>query len=310
MLHRRRTHRYDLQAATCPRLPVPPLPMPGCALVVDAGFSFTHAVPIFDWRVLGAGVRRVDLGGKAMTNWMKEQVSYRCAGAGGGGCRPQPEKLRYHCLACGLPALFARMRGCCCCCRPTHCPGPTCWPTGPIYSVARSVCTACRRSINLMDEFLLIEHIKDQLCFVSQDAIADLAASRGRNSKYKWVTPGGRGQVGMAGKLRQQQRLAALTVENSGMQHGQIIAVQDLGRSTSPLQNRVEYVLPDGINDTWGHVFGERPEEQSASGSEQQQQQGGGGSAAAGGGPGGAKAPKQTLLVVNNERFMTPEVRN
>lgn len=50
----------------------------GCALVVDCGFSFTHAVPIFDWRVLSSGVRRIDLGGKAMTNWMKEQVSYRC----------------------------------------------------------------------------------------------------------------------------------------------------------------------------------------------------------------------------------------
>jgi actin-related protein len=51
----------------------------GCGLVVDAGFSFTHAVPVFDWRMLGAGMRRIDLGGKALTNFMKELVSYRHA---------------------------------------------------------------------------------------------------------------------------------------------------------------------------------------------------------------------------------------
>ena len=50
----------------------------GCGLVVDAGFSFTHAVPIFDWHVLEKGVRRMDLGGKALTNQMKTLVSYRC----------------------------------------------------------------------------------------------------------------------------------------------------------------------------------------------------------------------------------------
>lgn len=49
----------------------------GCGLVVDAGFSFTHAVPVFDWRVLQPAVRRIDLGGKALTNHMKALVSYR-----------------------------------------------------------------------------------------------------------------------------------------------------------------------------------------------------------------------------------------
>ncbi len=32
---------------------------------------------MFDWRVLPAAIRRVDLGGKALTNFMKELVSYR-----------------------------------------------------------------------------------------------------------------------------------------------------------------------------------------------------------------------------------------
>lgn len=39
-------------------------------------------VPVFDWRVLPAAIRRVDLGGKALTNFMKELVSYRCRVSG------------------------------------------------------------------------------------------------------------------------------------------------------------------------------------------------------------------------------------
>ena len=49
----------------------------GTALVVDAGFSFTHAVPVFDGRGLNYGVRRLDFGGKAATNLLKEIVSHR-----------------------------------------------------------------------------------------------------------------------------------------------------------------------------------------------------------------------------------------
>ena len=37
-------------------------------------------VPCFDWRVLRPAVRRIDLGGKALTNYMKELVSYRWGG--------------------------------------------------------------------------------------------------------------------------------------------------------------------------------------------------------------------------------------
>ena len=46
-------------------------------LVVDCGFSFSHALPIFDGRLVLDGVQRVDLGGKALTNYMKELVSFR-----------------------------------------------------------------------------------------------------------------------------------------------------------------------------------------------------------------------------------------
>ena len=37
-----------------------------------------HAVPVFDGRVQLAGVRRINIGGKALTNHLKELVSYRC----------------------------------------------------------------------------------------------------------------------------------------------------------------------------------------------------------------------------------------
>ncbi|KAK7348590.1 hypothetical protein VNO80_23151 [Phaseolus coccineus] len=48
-----------------------------CSLVVDAGFSFTHASPVFHNFPLNYAVRRIDLGGKALTNYLKELVSFR-----------------------------------------------------------------------------------------------------------------------------------------------------------------------------------------------------------------------------------------
>jgi actin-related protein 6 len=46
-------------------------------LVVDSGFSFTHVVPVFRGRIIPAGVRRIDVGGKLLTNHLKELVSFR-----------------------------------------------------------------------------------------------------------------------------------------------------------------------------------------------------------------------------------------
>ena len=48
-----------------------------CSLVVDCGFSFTHAAPVFQNFTLNYAVKRIDLGGKALTNYLKELVSYR-----------------------------------------------------------------------------------------------------------------------------------------------------------------------------------------------------------------------------------------
>jgi len=51
-------------------------------LVVDSGFSFTHVAPYvhsekYGYLKLKQAVRRVDIGGKALTNYLKELISYR-----------------------------------------------------------------------------------------------------------------------------------------------------------------------------------------------------------------------------------------
>ncbi|KAA1474732.1 Actin/actin-like protein [Dentipellis sp. KUC8613] len=55
----------------------PGLPAPECMLVVDSGFSFTHIVPIMNGVVQWNAVKRVDVGGKLLTNQLKELVSFR-----------------------------------------------------------------------------------------------------------------------------------------------------------------------------------------------------------------------------------------
>ncbi|KAF5749626.1 hypothetical protein HS088_TW04G01596 [Tripterygium wilfordii] len=48
-----------------------------CNLVVDCGYSFTHAAPVFQNFIVNYAVKRIELGGKALTNYLKELVSYR-----------------------------------------------------------------------------------------------------------------------------------------------------------------------------------------------------------------------------------------
>ncbi|EJF63272.1 actin-like protein ARP6 [Dichomitus squalens LYAD-421 SS1] len=52
-------------------------PTPECWLVVDSGFSFTHVVPLLNGEVVWEAVKRIDVGGKLLTNQLKENVSYR-----------------------------------------------------------------------------------------------------------------------------------------------------------------------------------------------------------------------------------------
>ncbi|XP_042437907.1 actin-related protein 6-like [Zingiber officinale] len=98
-----------------------------CSLVVDCGFSFTHAAPVLQNFTLNYAVKRLDLGGKVLTNYLKELVSYR--------------------------------------------------------------------SVNVMDETLIIDHAKEKLCFVSLDVSRDLRLARrgGKQNPFKctYVLPDG-----------------------------------------------------------------------------------------------------------------------
>ncbi|KAJ2112643.1 Actin- protein 6, partial [Coemansia sp. RSA 922] len=50
---------------------------PECVLVVDIGHSFAYVVPYFQGRQISEGVRRVDVGGRMLTSYLKETVSFR-----------------------------------------------------------------------------------------------------------------------------------------------------------------------------------------------------------------------------------------
>ncbi|RIA82976.1 actin family [Glomus cerebriforme] len=51
--------------------------IPDCALVVDSGYSFTHIIPFVMGRPILPAIRRINIGGKLLTNHLKEIVSFR-----------------------------------------------------------------------------------------------------------------------------------------------------------------------------------------------------------------------------------------
>ncbi|XP_065194125.1 actin-related protein 6-like [Sycon ciliatum] len=48
-----------------------------CSLVVDVGHSFTHVLPFIQGKVISSAVLRIDVGGKVLTNYLKDVTSYR-----------------------------------------------------------------------------------------------------------------------------------------------------------------------------------------------------------------------------------------
>ncbi|KAL7306052.1 hypothetical protein TKK_0001514 [Trichogramma kaykai] len=52
-------------------------PTAKCCIVIDVGYSFTHIVPYVNDMKIKAGIRRIDVGGKLLTNHLKEILSYR-----------------------------------------------------------------------------------------------------------------------------------------------------------------------------------------------------------------------------------------
>ena len=48
-----------------------------CCCVIDSGYSFTHVVPTYRGGAITKAIRRLDIGGKVLTNLLKEAVTYR-----------------------------------------------------------------------------------------------------------------------------------------------------------------------------------------------------------------------------------------
>lgn len=48
-----------------------------CSVIVDCGYSFTHIVPFYDNMRVNYAVKRINVGGKLLTNYLKEIISYR-----------------------------------------------------------------------------------------------------------------------------------------------------------------------------------------------------------------------------------------
>ncbi|KAI8801486.1 actin-like protein ARP6 [Cladochytrium replicatum] len=52
-------------------------PLPAAVMVVDTGHSFSHAIPFVMGKGILRAIRRVNVGGKLLTNQMKEVISFR-----------------------------------------------------------------------------------------------------------------------------------------------------------------------------------------------------------------------------------------
>lgn len=48
-----------------------------CCLVIDSGYSFTHIAPYIKGKKQKNEIRRINVGGKILTNHLKEIISYR-----------------------------------------------------------------------------------------------------------------------------------------------------------------------------------------------------------------------------------------
>lgn len=48
-----------------------------CCLVIDIGYSFTHIVPFIKNKIHKDGIKRIDIGGKMLTNHLMDLISYR-----------------------------------------------------------------------------------------------------------------------------------------------------------------------------------------------------------------------------------------
>uniref|UniRef100_A0A383W4Y3 Uncharacterized protein n=1 Tax=Tetradesmus obliquus TaxID=3088 RepID=A0A383W4Y3_TETOB len=185
----------------------------GAGVIIDAGFSAAYAVPFFDGQLLPDGVRRLGLGGKALTNLLKETVSYR--------------------------------------------------------------------SLNMADEGLLMERLKDQLCWVSQDAVADLHRSNPLNRsphRRDVVLPDG--VHNLRGYVNPPTAEVVAALSPGGKHHG---------IATGPWPAKPQHIID---------VEKKEAAERAAAGAAE-----GGSSKQRAGGP----SVSDQVLQLNNELFMVPE---
>lgn len=92
---------------------------PLCCVVIDLGYSFSHIVPFIKGKKFLSAIRRIDVGGKLLTNHLKEVISYRY--------------------------------------------------------------------LNVMDESYVINQMKEDSCFVSQDFKADMAIAKKKYPENKII---------------------------------------------------------------------------------------------------------------------------
>lgn len=86
-----------------------------CTVIVDSGYSFTYIVPYIKGKKFKEGIIRIDIGGKVLTNHLKEIVSYR--------------------------------------------------------------------QLNVLDETYVINQVKEDSCFVSEDFMRDMAIAKDKGSR-------------------------------------------------------------------------------------------------------------------------------
>lgn len=195
----------------------------GAGVVIDAGFSACYVVPFYDGQLLTQGVKRLNLGGKALTNLLKETVSYR--------------------------------------------------------------------SLDMRDEGLLMEQLKEQLCWVSQDVSADLRVANPTvrsPHRREVVLPDGvhnlRGYV----KPPSNDLVAAF---KEGGKFGHL--------KSGPWPVKPQHLQELAAKEQEGS---DKPSAAETQAQKQRQQQAAG-RQSAGGGP----AVVEQVLQLNNELFMTPE---
>ncbi|CAG0889158.1 unnamed protein product [Cyprideis torosa] len=120
-------------------------------LIVDSGYSFTHILPYVHGQRISKGVRRVDVGGKILTNHLKEVISYR--------------------------------------------------------------------QVNVLDETYVMNHAKEDACYVSLDFVGDItkASAEGRKSEiYRdYVLPNFMDEDHRRGFLRSREKSTGISTDKT-----------------------------------------------------------------------------------------------